>query len=282
VKTYHLTGADVIRQLWQPDGVRKLARELADIASDALLKEDGPVRRPGSPRLAARIVRRGAKKSDRVGLVRDIQKASLHLSHPRFAAQQVAAPIPAAALVESVVAAMNQSLAGWEMSPIATAIDRDLMARFKRLFGYPQRADGSLVPGGALANLTALLAARDALAPGATRTGKAKIALIAGAQSHYSVARSAGILGLASDAVFAIPLNAEFCADVEQTEDAFVAARKAGFRKFILMGSAGSTPTGSFDASQPWVRLRTDIAHGSTWTPPMVVDSRSAPAFGHD
>jgi L-2,4-diaminobutyrate decarboxylase len=142
---------------------------------------------------------------------------------------------------------MNQSLAVWEMSPIATAIDRDLMSRFKKLFAYPRGAEGSLVPGGAFANLTALLAARDALEPGASRSGKARIALVVGAQAHYSVARAAVILGLGSDAVFRVPLNLEFCTDIARTHDLFAAARKSGFRKFILIASAGSTSTGSFD-----------------------------------
>lgn len=60
-----------------------------------------------------------------------------------------AVPIPVAALVESLVAALNQSLAVWEMAPVATAIDRQLLVRFKRLFGFPDRAEGRLVPGAA-------------------------------------------------------------------------------------------------------------------------------------
>ena len=271
MKTRTYSNEETVRELWRPEAVRKLARELGEIASDTFVEQDGPVRRPGSPRLAAQIVRKGAEKPDLAALVRKIQKASLHLSHPRFAAQQVAAPIPAAALVESVVGAMNQSLAVWEMSPIATVIDRDLMSRFKRIFGYPRGAEGSLVPGGAFANLTALLAARDALEPGASRSGKARIALIVGAQAHYSVARAAAILGLGSDAVFRVPLNLEFCTDVARTHDAFAAARKSGFRKFILIASAGSTPTGSFDdiaalrqiATKYRAWLHVDAAHGA-------------------
>jgi L-2,4-diaminobutyrate decarboxylase len=269
IPSYANEGA--IRELWRPDVVRSLARELAEIATDALVEHDGPVRSPGSDRLAAKIVRPRVRKPDLAALLREIQKASLHLSHPRYVAQQVAAPIPAAALVESVVAAMNQSLAVWEMSPIATAIDRDLMARFKRLFGYPRSAEGSLVPGGAFANLTALLAARDALEPGASRSGKARIALIVGGQAHYSVARAAAILGLGGDAVFRVPLNPEFCTDIARAHDAFAAARKSGFRKFILIGSAGSTPTGSFDdlvalrqiATKYRAWFHVDAAHGA-------------------
>jgi L-2,4-diaminobutyrate decarboxylase len=166
---------------------------------------------------------------------------------------------------------MNQSLAVWEMSPIATAIDRDLMVGFKQLFGYPCSAEGSLVPGGAFANLTALLAARDALEPRASKNGRAHIAIIVGAQAHYSIARAAAVLGLGRDAVFTVPLDAEFCTDIGQCDQAFAAARRAGFRKFVLVGSSGSTPTGSFDdlealsemARKHRAWFHVDAAHGA-------------------
>jgi len=183
----------------------------------------------------------------------------------------VAAPIPAAALVESVVAALNQSLAVWEMSPIATAIDRNLMSSFKRLFGYKRMAEGSLVPGGAFANLTALLAARDALEPRASKNGRTRVAVIVGEQAHYSIARAAAILGLGRDAVFKVSLDSEFRTDVARLDKSFAAGRKAGFRKFILVGSSGSTPTGSFDdlialrniASRQRAWFHVDAAHGA-------------------
>ena len=154
---------------------------------------------------------------------------------------------------------------------MATAIDRDLMASFKKLFRYPRSAEGSLVPGGAFANLTALLAARDALEPRASKNGRAQIAVVVGAQAHYSIARAAAILGLGRDAVFKVPLDADFCTDIHQCDRAFSSARKAGFRKFILVGSAGSTPTGSFDdlvalseiARRHRAWFHVDAAHGA-------------------
>jgi len=260
-----------ICELWRPAAVRKLAREMADIAAEALAGQDGPVRRPGAEAMAARIVKLGGGSRGLAAVVREIERSSLHLQHPRYIAQQVAAPIPAAALVEPVVAALNQSLAVWEMAPIATAIDRDLMARFKRLFGYPKEAEGSMVPGGAFGNLTALLAAREALQPGASQTGRFRIAVIAGVQSHYSIARAAAILGMGRDAVFRVGLDAAFRTDAARLPEAFADARRAGFGKFILVGSAGSTPTGSFDdllmlrtiADREGAWLHVDAAHGA-------------------
>jgi len=269
VKDIRVTNSSV-DALWEPAAVRKLARELSDVAADAMLVNGGPVRTPDSERIAARIIRDG-KRLGLAALVRQIQKNSLRLSHPRFAAQQVAAPIPAAALVESVVSALNQSLAVWEMSPIGTAIDRDLMGKFKKLFGYPAASEGSLVPGGAFANLTALLAARDALVPNASKTGGARVAIVVGAQAHYSIARAAAILGLGRDSVFRVDLDSEFRTDIAKADTALTAARKAGFRKFILVGSSGSTPTGSFDdlvalrkiATKHGAWFHVDAAHGA-------------------
>ena len=262
---------EAIRRLWEPEVVRRLARELADIAVEALTVKGGHARVPGAEQRAAGIIRRASRKPDLVALAQEIREASLRLSHPRYAAQQVAAPIPAAALVESVVAAMNQSLAVWEMSPVATAIDRDLMAGFKKLFRYPKSGEGSLVPGGAFANLTALLAARDSLEPRASKDGRARVAIMVGAQAHYSIARAAAILGLGRDAVFKVALDAEFCTDAQQCDRAFSSARRAGFRKFILVASSGSTPTGSFDdldslseiAQKHRAWFHVDAAHGA-------------------
>jgi L-2,4-diaminobutyrate decarboxylase len=257
-------------QVWNPATVDRLARELARLAAKELTRSGGAVRRANYGRRIKAVLRRRVTAAKIVPVIREIVEASLHLCHPRFAAQQVAAPIPLAALVESVVAALNNSVAVWDMSPAATVIDRDLLQRFKRLFGYPAQAEGSMVPGGAFANLTALLAARAKLVPDAWSRGGARIAVLAGAQAHYSISRAAGILGLGSDAVFTIPLDELYRTDVSETPAVFRQARRAGFRKFILVATSGSTPTGSCDnlvalaklARQERAWLHVDAAHG--------------------
>jgi L-2,4-diaminobutyrate decarboxylase len=247
-----------------------LARQLATLAARELTRTDGPVRAPDCLAKIGSLLRRRVTPEEIPSLVEGVVEASLHLCHPRFAAQQVAAPVPAAALVESVVAALNNSLAVWEMSPAGTAIDRDLFGRFKRLFGYPPTAEGSMVTGGGFANLTALLAARGALAPRTWEEGGGRVAVLAGGQTHYSVSRAAGILGLGSRAVFTIPLDKLYRTDTSQIAGAFRAARRAGFRKFVLVATCGSTPTGSCDdlaafariARQEGAWLHVDAAHG--------------------
>ena len=265
------TDEELIEELWDRTATRKAARQFGEIAVNALLGKGGAVRQPRSGTIASRLLREAARSQSAAQLMRQVQRLSLRLAHPRYLAQQVAAPIPIAALVESVAAAMNQSLAVWEMSPVATAIDRQLMARFKRLFGYPHAAEGTLVPGGAFGNLTALLVAREALKSRGRRIAASRIAVITGAQTHYSISRAAAILGMAGDAVFRVPVDHEYRTDIARVRQAFGTARKAGFRGFVVVGSAGSTPTGSFDeiealrweATREGAWFHIDAAHGA-------------------
>lgn len=266
--------ADLSRDdLWRPRDVQRLAREFADLAAAELTRSAGPVRPADFVARTRRLLRHGATPNRLPAAARAVAEAGLHINHPRYMAQQVAAPIPAAALVESLVAALNQSIAVVRMSPAGTLVDRAVLAEFKRRFGYPAAAEGSLVPGGSFANLTALLAARAALAPQAWQHGGGRIAVLAGAQTHYSISRAAGILGLGTDAVFSIPMDGEYRTDAGRAHEAFAAARRAGYRKFVLIGTCGSTSTGSCDdlralaavARRERAWFHVDAAHGGAF-----------------
>lgn len=265
-----MTNDSLDLQIWNPARVRQQARDLGALTARALTRREGPVRDPNCLAGVRRLLRSRVSAENAAKIVAEVIETSLHLAHPRYVAQQVAAPIPLAALVESVVAALNNSLAVWEMSPAATAIDRDLIDDFKHLFGYPARADGRSVPGGSFANLTALLAARARLAPESWKRGGGRIAILAGAQTHYTVSRAAGMMGLGSDAVFTIPLDGLYRTDSREVPAAFRAARRAGFHQFVLVATCGSTPTGSCDdlmtlaemARRENAWLHVDAAHG--------------------
>src|SRR6185437_8080228 len=48
---------------------------------------------------------------------------SNHLYHPRYVGHQVSAPLPAAIWTEALTAALNQSVAVFEMSPVGTVLE---------------------------------------------------------------------------------------------------------------------------------------------------------------
>ncbi|HWG37912.1 MAG TPA: aminotransferase class I/II-fold pyridoxal phosphate-dependent enzyme [Terriglobales bacterium] len=248
---------------WEPAALRRLGRAFSDLAVAELTQSgSGPVRPPEFLRRARRALASPLAAQSAAAWTAALGRASLRVNHPCFMAQQIAAPVPLAALAETWVGAMNQSIAVHDMSPAGTLVDRAVIARFKRLVGFPAAAEGSLVPGGSFANLTALLAARAA--------SSGKLAILAGAQTHYSIARAASIMGLGPQSVFSIPSDALHRTDPAGVAPAARAARRAGFRRFVLVGTAGSTPTGSFDDLEALARaaralrawFHVDAAHG--------------------
>ncbi|HEY7856750.1 MAG TPA: aminotransferase class I/II-fold pyridoxal phosphate-dependent enzyme [Terriglobales bacterium] len=261
-----------LRQAWDKASLRRLGRAFSDwTVNELTLGGGGPVRPPDFHARARALTRLKGTAANSPAWLRQLGAAGMHINHPAFMAQQVAAPIPLAAMIESAVATLNQSIAVWEMSPAAMLIDRQVLARCKKLFGYPATAEGSLTPGGSFANLTAMLAARAALAPSAWQTGAPnRIAILAGAQTHYSIARAAGIMGMGAACVFPIPTDVSHRTDANAIPAVARRARKAGFRRFILVATCGSTPTGSLDDLEAFAAaarelnawFHIDAAHG--------------------
>ena len=69
-------------------------------------------------------------------VARDVLPDCNRLWHPMYVGHQVSAALPAAVWAESLVGALNQSLAVWEMSPTITAIERELEAAFAQKAPY--------------------------------------------------------------------------------------------------------------------------------------------------
>ena len=84
---------------------------------------------------------------------------------------QVSAPLPAAVWTESLIAALNQSAAVSEMSPMGTVLEERVVRWMCDLAGFGAEAGGTLTSGGTEATFTAMLAARAAALPDAWMRG---------------------------------------------------------------------------------------------------------------
>ncbi|HVJ80305.1 MAG TPA: pyridoxal-dependent decarboxylase, partial [Planctomycetia bacterium] len=130
------------------------------------------------------------------------------LHSPHYIGHQVPAPAPIAGLFDGLGAAVNQPMAIFEMGPYASAIERAVGANLKTLVGWKDgEGDAVATHGGSLANLTALLAARNVRLPEFWKRGAASgaaPAIAAGADSHYSIARAAGVLGVGTERILKI------------------------------------------------------------------------------
>jgi L-2,4-diaminobutyrate decarboxylase len=211
---------------------------------------------------------------DRVWM--DVVGDAIRLHHPMYIGHQVAPPLPQAVLADALASLLNQSIAVWEMSPTGTLVEEQVVRWLIDLLGYPDAADGTLVSGGSAANLTALLAAREARFPGAWKKGAGAMpegaVVLVSPHAHYSVERAAGLMGLGTDAVLPVP-GREGVMDPDALERMLVEMRATGRVPLAVVGTAGSTATGAFDpldaiaevAHRCAVWMHVDAAHGASF-----------------
>jgi L-2,4-diaminobutyrate decarboxylase len=168
--------------------------------------------------------------------------------HPMYMGHQTSAPLPIGIWMESIIGALNQSLAVWEMSPTASMIEHQIVRWLSRLAGYEAGAGGTMTSGGTEANFTALLAARNSALPNAWEEGVGANppVVVYGEHAHYAVTRAIGQLGLGRKHGISIA-SRDYKVDVDLLRSVLQRLRGEGKRVMAVVATAGTTATGSFD-----------------------------------
>ncbi len=193
--------------------------------------------------------------------------------HPMYMGHQTSAPLPVGVWMESVISALNQSLAVQEMSPTASMIEHQIVRWLSKLAGYGQGAGGTLTSGGTEANFTSMLAARNSAIPNALEDGIGADPpfVVYGEHAHYAVTRAIGQLGMGRRK--GIPIASR---DHKMDVDLLVATldrlRDEKKRVMAVVATAGTTATGSFDdleaigalCAERDIWLHVDGAHGAS------------------
>lgn len=205
-------------------------------------------------------------------LITQMLAAGQNLHHPHYIGHQVPACIPMAALFDAVGTVTNQPMAVYEMGPWASAVERAVVRALCRRIGWnADDSAGLLTSGGSLANLTALLTARNVTFPDSWEQGlPSNAVLITHTDAHYCITRAAGILGLGTGRVRRAPLDHRRRMDPEQLHQLILREKSAGQTVLAVVAAACATPIGAFDPlpeiaeicrkHQVW--LHVDAAHG--------------------
>ncbi len=206
-------------------------------------------------------------------LERDVLPDCNRLTHARSMGHQVSAPLPVAVWTEAMTAALNQSGAVWEMSPVGTVIETQVIRWMCDLAGFGPDAGGTFTSGGTEATFAGLLAARQAAIPDVWTkgVGASPPVVVCGEHAHYGVARAIGELGLGTDRTVVIP-SARFRMDVGALDRELDRLRREGRAVMAVVATAGTTATGSFDdletigrlCERRGVWLHVDGAHGAS------------------
>ncbi|MBX3437381.1 MAG: aminotransferase class V-fold PLP-dependent enzyme [Planctomycetaceae bacterium] len=208
-------------------------------------------------------------------LVQAILARGNNLHHPGYIGHQVPASSPIAALFDAVGSATNQVMAIYEMGPWASAVERSVVAAVGEQLGFaPGEFAGLITHGGSLANLTGLLTARNVCLgqsweSGVARPGRPPVLLVH-ADAHYSLTRTAGILGLGTRQVLRVPLDDRRRMAPARLDQMLADLRATGTPVVAVCACACATPIGAFDPLEEIsaicrkydVWLHVDAAHG--------------------
>lgn len=186
---------------------------------------------------------------DPLAFFRQVLDHSVQLHHPQYMGHQVSVPALISSLAGMVSDLLSNGTGVYEMGMASNAIERVVTDFTCQRIGYPATSNGLITSGGTLANLTAMLAARQAKAPTAVWENghRERLAILVSEEAHYCIDRAARIMGMGSDGIIKIPTDDQYRLRTDLLPTYYAAARARGLHPIAVVGCAGSTSTGSYD-----------------------------------
>jgi aromatic-L-amino-acid decarboxylase len=170
--------------------------------------------------------------------------------HPRHWGWVNGAGTTLGALAELLAAAMNPNCWGGEHA--AAYVEAQVVDWLKALVGFTPGASGVLLSGGSEANLVGLAAARDARARGdvaveGLRGLDADPVVYCSSETHNSVDKAIGLLGLGAVGLLRVPVDDAWRIDIEALRSAIDDDLSEGRQPIAVVGNAGTVNTGAVD-----------------------------------
>ena len=176
---------------------------------------------------------------------REVFDHRIRMDHPKFFGF---IPSPASDwswLGEILNAAFNTHAGSWIQSSGPSAIEQSLISWLAQdLLGFPETAGGCFVSGGSMANLSALMVARDQKLSFEDRP---RAVVYTSEQTHSSVVKGLRILGFHNNQVANIECDHGFRMNTSALQQHIDEDRRQGKKPFLVVGNCGTTNTGSID-----------------------------------
>jgi glutamate/tyrosine decarboxylase-like PLP-dependent enzyme len=243
-----------------PEEFRAAGHELVDAIAEFLGSLPGrPVNRNETPAEIRSVLPAGGlpeESADPRELLREtvpvLVEHSLFNGHPRFFGYITSSAAPIGALADLLAAAVNSNLGGWQLSPVATEIERQCVRWIAEMLGFPTDCGGLLVSGGNMANFACFLAARRARAGAEIRerglaSGDGRLRVYASEETHTWIQKAADLFGHGTDCIAWIPVDDRQRLDVPKLRGRIEEDRERGDRPFLVVGTGGSVSTGAVD-----------------------------------
>ncbi|ORX58875.1 PLP-dependent transferase [Hesseltinella vesiculosa] len=195
---------------------------------------------------------------DTFSLIKDTLRYSVNTWNPRFLDKLYAGTNPIGVIAELVLAVLNNNGHVYHCSPVVSLMEVQVTRATARLLGMGEQASGLFCPGGSASNLLAMVTARNRLFPTIKTEGYfprpmhpnatyGTLTVFTSTHSHYSIAKSAQVLGLGLKHVIKVPTDKEGRMDVDQLEQRMQASVDRGETPFFINATSGTTVMGAFD-----------------------------------
>src|SRR5215217_2417347 len=182
----------------------------------------------------------------------DVAPNAMGVSSPRYFGQFNPTPLPIGVWADTLASMLNQNAGAWRNGPTSAMIEARVMRWLCDLLNYGPQSFGTLASGGSEANLIALKCARDSVAASikdrGVRTAPGDLVIYASEQCHYSIDKSADLLGLGREGVRKIPTDERFHIIPDALREAIAKDRDAGLIPCCVVGVAGTTSSGVVDS----------------------------------
>jgi glutamate/tyrosine decarboxylase-like PLP-dependent enzyme len=181
--------------------------------------------------------------------------------HPRFFGYITSSASPLGALADLLAASVNPNVGAWQLSPVATEIERQAVRWVAELIGFPGNCGGIMVSGGNMANMVCLMAAIRRKATwemrqvGAVAVSQKRLMLYASGEVHTWLHKGADLCGLGLDSVRAVAVDDARAMRIDDLRRQIKADREAGLEPAFVVGTAGSVGTGAIDPLPEIARL---------------------------
>lgn len=184
---------------------------------------------------------------------RDILPYPLGNIHPRFWSWYMGNGTFMGALGEFFGALMNPNVGG--ANHVAPLVEQQVIGWIRDMMGFPSDSSGLLTSGASMANLVGITVARNTncgfdVRHDGVRAAPGPLLAYASSEIHSCNKKAVETLGLGSDGLRTVPINADYTINIEALQQQIKADRAAGAIPFCVIGSAGTINTGAIDDLQ--------------------------------
>jgi len=166
-----------------------------------------------------------------------------HLDHPRFFSFIPGPSNYYSVLADTLATGYNVFAGHWMGGAYAAMIETRTLEWLAEIMEFPKESGGIFTSGGSMANLTAIVAARENKLPEDHSNG----VIYYSEQTHSSLSKALRVIGFKPKNMRKIKSDTHFRIDTNQLLQTLEEDIKNGLKPFCIIGNAGTTNTGAID-----------------------------------